>query len=85
MKRTPINRISARQRAELDRRRRLRQQLLTQCGGLCMECSKTPDWPGLSLSHDVPLARGGKTTLENCRLLCPRCHGKRHGIRIVEP
>lgn len=43
-------------------------------------CALCPDvWPvmldhNLELDHKVPQSRGGKTTLENCWLVCPTCN-----------
>ena len=45
-----------------------------------IKCALCPDvWPvtlehNLELDHIVPQSRGGKTTLENCWLVCPTCN-----------
>jgi len=75
-----IPRTSERQDKEIELRIIVREMLMIEQGGKCAECKQKPDWRGLQLSHTIPLARGGKTDTENCRLLCARCHSARHGI-----
>lgn len=80
MKRTRINPISSRHKIELDKRRFLKVQLIIESKGLCMTCGQKGGWleflEGLSLSHIIPLSRGGKTTRENCLVECNSCHTK---------
>ena len=70
----------ARRMAELAKRKALKQQLIDEHGYKCMNCHGEGDWRGISLSHVIPLSRGGKTCQENCLLECYPCHGLRHGI-----
>ena len=72
-------------KAELARRRKVKAELLEKCPvdtqgkKLCPKCGKLPDpIRGLQLSHKVSLARGGKTRLANCEILCASCHGAEH-------
>ena len=74
MKRSPIRRVSDKQKKELALRRRLKKEYMEETNGLCMTCWTTGDWRGLSLSHIVPLSRLGKTTRENTLLECYPCH-----------
>jgi len=80
MRRSPIRKVSDRQRAELGRRRRLKAKLMrtgpTDSAGrnLCWKCGGPPDWRGIQLVHLTPLARGGKTDEQNCELWCAPCH-----------
>ena len=81
MKQTPLKRtrriipISDKQRIELRQRTRLKAELLIEFGNHCMTCKDlNRDWRGISLSHIIPLSRGGKTTRENCILECFPCH-----------
>ena len=79
MKRRPIRKISLKQQAELELRKRIKaelmfEQLMTAGYIFCMTCQKRPDWRGISLSHIIPLSRGGPTTRENCLLECQSCH-----------
>ena len=89
MKKTPINPISNKQSKELMLRRKIKAELMNEqlrVNGyiFCMTCSKKPDWRGISLSHIIPLSRGGKTERGNVILECFACHNnKRHGLREV--
>ena len=65
-----INKVSDKQEAELRLRSRLRSELIIENGKRCMTCGQFPDWRGISLSHIIPLSRGGKTDKENCILEC---------------
>ena len=77
MKQTATIRTSKKQRAELKRRRALKAELIKESGEHCMTCGdKNRDWRGISLSHIIPLSRGGKTTRNNCLLECYVCHEK---------
>jgi 5-methylcytosine-specific restriction endonuclease McrA len=70
-----LNKISKNQVIELDRRRKLKAELIFDFGEKCMTCGdKKRDWRGISLSHIIPLSRGGKTTRKNCLLECYICH-----------
>lgn len=73
----PINRISKKQATELKRRFNLKQELIDGYGEHCMTCGdKYRDWRGISLSHIIPLSRGGTTSKDNCLLECYICHEK---------
>ncbi len=77
MQKVAIVRISKKHRAELSLRRKLKAGLVMEHGDHCMPCGdKYRDWRGLSLSHVIPLSRGGKTTRDNCLLECYPCHEK---------
>jgi 5-methylcytosine-specific restriction endonuclease McrA len=67
----PINKVSAKQKTELQKRTELKAQLIKEHGEHCMTCKdKNRDWRGITLSHIIPLSRGGKTCRENCILEC---------------
>ena len=75
MKQTPLRPVSKKQTKELALRRTLKAQLLEECDHSCMTCDNEHlDVRGLSLSHVIPLSRGGKTTRENCLIECYMCH-----------
>ena len=76
MKKSPINKVSAKQKKELALRGRLKKQLLKECNNLCMNCGGTGFPFGLTLSHIVALSRGGKTERGNLEILCLDCHNK---------
>ncbi len=66
-----LNRMSDKQKAELKKRHDLKAQLIAEHGEHCMTCHDIKrDWRGITLSHIIPLSRGGKTTIENCLLEC---------------
>ena len=53
--------------------------------GICECCKKqapflrrTDASPYLEVHHRLPLAKGGKDTIENAEALCPNCHRKKH-------
>ena len=83
MKKSRINPISKKQKVEIAWRVKLKRELIEEHGEICMTCGYNPDWRGISLSHIIPLSRGGATTRENCILECYLCHSKRHGLREV--
>jgi 5-methylcytosine-specific restriction endonuclease McrA len=74
----PIRKISKKKAAEKRIEAALRAKLLEEHGGLCQECGKWPDFLGLSLHHRLFKSRGGKSTKENCQLICQACHEKHH-------
>ncbi len=80
-KRKPIKKVSKKQLKELAKRAKLKAELIEESGGLCQICGKEPGGLGLSLSHTIPLSRGGKTEFSNLKVLCHKCHSLRHNIK----
>ena len=77
MKKSALKKVSDKQKLELELRARLKAELIEQFGGHCMTCKdKNRDWRGITLSHIIPLSRGGKTTRGNCLIECLNCHEK---------
>ena len=75
MKRTAIKRYSVKQGIEIQKRQQLKADLIKEYGEHCMTCKdKNRDWRGISLSHIIPLSRGGKTDNNNCILECGPDH-----------
>ena len=71
MKRKPIRKISDNMAIEITKRQELKRLLIEKYGGHCMTCNDVNrDWRGISLSHIVPLSRGGQTTEANTLLEC---------------
>ena len=71
----PLNKFSRKQRAELYKRRKLKAELIEENGEHCMTCNdRYRDWRGITLSHIIPLSRGGLTSRKNCLLECFPCH-----------
>ena len=78
MKKSPIPKVSKKQKVELARRRKLKKELIEEFGERCMRCGNLPDFRGLQLVHKDPIGMGGRsitrTTRENCELQCAPCH-----------
>jgi 5-methylcytosine-specific restriction endonuclease McrA len=75
MNHTPINPTSKKQQRELTKRSKLKMEYIQEYGEVCMTCKNTKrDWRGLTLSHTIPLSRGGRTCRANCLLECFVCH-----------
>ena len=51
-----------------------RNKLWKKQKGKCARCKKKLDPHNYHIDHKKPVALGGKTTLSNLQLLCPRCH-----------
>jgi hypothetical protein len=56
----------------------LKQKVWDRDGGRCVICGSDEN---LQYDHDIPVARGGATTVKNIRILCKSCN-KRKGARI---
>ena len=76
MKKTPLAKVSTKQKAELQLRRKLKSELTRNWDGFCMTCGGIGDFRGFSLSHIIALSNGGKTTRGNCLIECGVCHDK---------
>jgi 5-methylcytosine-specific restriction endonuclease McrA len=76
LKKSYIKPISKKQSVELARRRELKADLIRERGAICMTCGQRPSFPPISLSHIIPLSRGGKTDRNNCILEDESCHSK---------
>lgn len=66
--------------------RQLSASLIRQAQGICTTCGRTEhqDDPGSKLTVDL-IGGGDHSTarLEDCRVVCRRCHGRRDGARRV--
>jgi len=76
MRRTVIRRVSDKHKIELALRAKIKRELIEEFGNKCMTCGSTGDWRGISLSHIIPLGRGGKTERGNVLIECYICHEK---------
>ncbi len=66
-----LNKVSSKREIELKKRQGLKALLIKEFGEHCQTCNdKHRDWRGISLSHIIPLSRGGQTTKSNCILEC---------------
>lgn len=45
-----------------------------QQGGICPKCGKHFEIEEMEADHIVPWVKGGKTTIDNCQLLCKHCN-----------
>ena len=57
--------LSIRQFTEAQRRAAYERQ-----GGICPKCGKHHELDGMEADHITPWSRGGKTSAENCQMLC---------------
>jgi len=80
-RKTPLRRVSSRQRAELAKRRKVRAELERESDGRCKHCGQLPDWRGLQMHHVKKLSQGGDTSKKNCELWCAPCHFGKDGHR----
>lgn len=80
-RRTPLRKVSIKQKAELAKRRTVRLELEQQAKGHCQKCGHLPDWRGLQMHHKKKLSQGGETSVKNCRLWCAPCHFGKDGHR----
>ncbi|KKN60084.1 hypothetical protein LCGC14_0535530 [marine sediment metagenome] len=75
MKWNGLKRVSNKQKKEVALRSKLKKELLEEQIAehgftFCMTCGGPGDWRGLSLSHIIPLSRGGKTERGNVIIEC---------------
>lgn len=47
------------------------------CGGVCAKCGEHFELHEMEADHITPWSQGGKTTLENCQMLCRTCNRKK--------
>ena len=56
---------------------RTRTEAYERSGGRCESCGGILRPGHFDYDHDKPAAFGGTATLDNCRVLCDECHGKK--------
>ena len=54
-------------------------------GGRCEDCGGLPMGVKgeLEMSHELSKGQGGETSEENCKMLCSKCHSRRHNLRNI--
>ncbi len=81
MKRTPLRKVSNKQRQRKRRWNSLVVHLIMdRADGHCEVCGDLPDFRGLQGHHKIHRSQGGEDTEENCVISCGRCHDFGHGI-----
>lgn len=45
--------------------------------GICPKCENTFTYEQMEGDHIIPWSKGGKTTQDNCQMLCKRCNAKK--------
>jgi 5-methylcytosine-specific restriction endonuclease McrA len=48
--------------------------------GICSKCKKHFELDEMEADHITPWAKGGKTTPENCQMLCKACNRKKSDV-----
>lgn len=48
--------------------------------GICSKCGKHFEITGMQADHITPWSKGGKTTSENCQMLCADCNRRKSNI-----
>lgn len=59
---------------------KLRFAIYERDGWRCSKCGKRSD--NLEIDHIVPIAKGGKTTIDNLQTLCPRCNKEKGNTTV---
>lgn len=54
-----------------------KQTVYHQQGGICAICGKHFEYSDMAGDHIIPWSRGGKTTIDNCQMLCTTCNLKK--------
>ena len=55
----------------------IKQEVYEQQGGNCKLCGKHCDIEHMEADHITPWSKGGKTTIDNCQLLCKNCNRRK--------
>jgi 5-methylcytosine-specific restriction endonuclease McrA len=48
--------------------------------GVCVRCGKHFAYEQMEADHITPWSKGGKTTVENCQLLCLDCNRRKSAV-----
>jgi len=59
---------------------KLRKLVAIRDEGTCRYCGKTPKT--FHLDHVIPAISGGRTSLDNLVVSCPRCNSTKHNKRL---
>ena len=53
----------------------MKREAYERQNGICPKCNQYFEFDQMEGDHIIPWAKGGKTTAENCQMLCRRCNG----------
>ena len=56
----------------------IRRKVYEQQNGICPDCGDHYEFEEMEGHHIVPWVSGGKTVIENCQMLCKKCHSKKN-------
>lgn len=56
-----------------------RRKVYEQQRGVCPICGKIFDYEFMEADHIIPWKKGGRTTLDNCQMLCMECNRRKSG------
>lgn len=54
-----------------------KRQAFEKCNGICKKCEEKFELIGMEADHIIPWSRGGKTSAENCQMLCRKCNNSK--------
>ena len=53
---------------------KMKREAYERQNGVCVKCGQRFDFGQMAGDHIIPWSKGGKTTAENCQMLCRRCN-----------
>jgi 5-methylcytosine-specific restriction endonuclease McrA len=56
---------------------RQKREAYEQQNGICVKCEKEFELSQMHADHIIPWSKGGRTTADNCQMLCAKCNGKK--------
>ena len=59
---------------------KMKREAFEKQKGVCAKCKKTFKFEGMEADHVTPWTKGGKTTANNCKMLCKDCNRKKTDI-----
>ena len=55
----------------------MKQQAFERQKGICGSCAKAFEMSEMEADHITPWSKGGKTSEENCQMLCKECNRRK--------
>ena len=59
---------------------KMRREAYERQGGVCPVCHKHFEFDGMEADHTTPWSKGGRTTADNCRMLCKADNRLKSGV-----